>query len=55
VIVVNQVGVKLSLSDGESEIDDDERYQQCPGCLEPVGLAQQKHEDKDKPSGNTAQ
>jgi len=40
VIVEDQVGVKLSLRDGERKIDHDGRDQQCPSRLEPIGLAQ---------------
>jgi hypothetical protein len=53
--VEDQVGVKLPLHNGENQIEHYERSQKCPSLLNPVGLAQQKHQDHDKPPGDTPQ
>jgi hypothetical protein len=55
VIVEDQVGIKLPLRNGENQIEHREWGQQCPGLLDPVGLAQREQQDHDKPPGNTAQ
>jgi hypothetical protein len=55
VIVVNQVGVKLPLRNGENQIEHSEWNQKCPGLLDSVGLAQREQQNHGKPPGNTAQ